>query len=758
MTSISTYQPFLIGEGQSRTGLFSYLESWVKPQDAFDELLDAYVYRGSVWKRNGSTLYPSVTGAGSLVYQNCLQIGHNTGGGVGSYAYNSPGGVVFSVLPIIAGSVVIKALTSVSGTVPETFTDDGVGGLVGSYGDSGTIDYTNGQWTLTMSGGRTITNNTYIWGCWNFAPKYVTSGGPFTRPIMMIATFINETTNAQITVIADTRRLAWYDSSIPQFVPVNTIVSETLGVGDGVSNPQAFTAPWTNIAGFSVTISDGVNSITDLGDGTLTTAGNMVGPNTINYTTGLISLGLTAPNTRTYTWSATLAGDYFTGDYTNFFNWTNWKPTDSSTALLYMTNNVDRITTFDGTNLARPAFFTQFAHIATYTNDIAFALDVKVYKNSFLVIRPTLVGASSPEAQTIRSSKPFVPTNLASDVSGNGAATVAPTGDWIMSTEFLRDAIVVFFLKSTWLFRFTQSAIEPFRFDKINTSRNTNAPYGSVEYDLQCTSMGNKGLIYCDGNNVDRYDINIIDQFLEIESKAFNQCFSLRFDTLNQTWMLYPSNEDAVGGSTQLTSSRVLLYNFLENTWAVYRRALSCIGQGATVTDLTWASFAPGSGSVADGKTWEEWDYKWNAYQNLSEMPALLGGDQVGFIFELDTGETDNGTPIVTSILTKRLNPFIQNGQKATFGYLDVYYEVAPEVVLTFDLNLNNSESSNLTKTMTLNSTNASNTLAWQRLYLNVVGEFIQIQITDNGVSQFKILGMILHAAPSGRLTPGGFL
>lgn len=758
MSNLSSYQPFLIGEGQSKTGFFTYLQSWIKPQDAYDELLDAYVYRGIVNKRNGSTLYPSTAGSGSMVYANSQIVGRNTSGApVAAYAYNSTNGVVIPNLDIIAGSAIFRVMTSAG---LETFTDDGVGGLTGDLGDSGTINYTNGQWSLTLGGGRTIANNVYIWAEWNFAAKYTTAGGGFSRPIMAIATYINESNNSQVTVVCDTRRLCWYNSSTPVFVPVNTVVNDILGNGDGVSNPQTFTSQWIPLAGYTITISDGVNSITDNGDGTLTAAGNMIGPNTINYTTGAISLALTAANTRTYRISSTLAGDYFTGDYTNFFNWTNWKPTSGSTAYLYLTNNVDRITLFDGTNLSRPPFFTVFANIATNTNDVAKALDVKVYKNSLLVIRPTLVGASAPEAQSIRSSKPFDPTNLASNVAGNGTNTVSPTGDWIMAAEFLRDVLVIFFLKSTWIFRYTGSAFEPFRFDQVNSSRNTNAPYGSESYDLMCTSCGLKGLIYCDGNNVNRYDESIIDQFLEIEPRAFNQTYSQKFDTLNQTWILYPSTEDAPAASTQSTSSRILVYNFLENNWAIYRLALSCLGLGTTVTDLRWQDFAPSSGSVAENKTWEEWDYSWVSYQNFSQMPSLLGGGNDGYIYELDVGETDNGTDITTSIVTKRMNPFVSTGQKATFGYLDVYYSVAPEVTLTFNFAVNNAGSPQLTKTMNLTTIDATTNTeyAWQRIYINIVGEFLQIQITDNGASQFQILGMILHAAPAGRLTPGSFV
>lgn len=775
MNPISSYQPFLIGDGQSKTGLFQYLESWVKPGDSFDVLENAYVFRGSIWKRQGMAKYPSLSGAGAMVYRNSSQVGNNALGGIQVYNNASVGYSNIPIRPIVsgqAGSILFYANTS---TGVETFTDNGAGVLVGSLGGAGTIVYATGVWSLTLNAARTFINPTQIWATYSFSTKNLTAGGPFSNPIMGIKTWINETNNNQVLVVLDTRRASYHNGT--SFVGISTFF-QTLGQGDGVSNPQLFTAPISGaqaITPFTVTISDGVNSITDLGNGNLTNAGNMIAGSTINYATGAISLALTAPNKRVYSITFTMVGDYFTGDNTNFFNSTNWKPTDTALGLLYLTNNVDRVTTFDGTNLGRPPFSVTLTQYNTFTNGIKTTLDVKIYKNRLLFIRPTLVGAAAPEAQAVRYSILSTQTNFSisdfvADVSGHGGLTDAPTGDWIMSAAFLRDAIVMFFLNSTWLFRFTGSQFDPFKFDRLNTSKSCQAPYGSIEYDLECTAMGNKGLIYCDGNNVDRYDISIIDQFIDIESRAFGQCFGLRFDTLQQGWMLYPSADDAIGDNQQLTSTRALVYNFLEKTWAIYRfnlgqtdadvevkNGLSCLGLGQTVTDLSWASFAVGSGSVAEGQTWAMWDVAWDSYVNLAAQPALLGGDQNGFVFQLNTTNADNGNPILPDLKTKKFNPFIP-AQKAAFGYLDVYYEVSPEVTLTFNFYANNSEKITLTKDMKLTSV-GSNDYYWQRIYLGgIVGSFLQIEITDDTTSEWKILGMILHAMPAGRLTPGSFL
>src|SRR5271166_313645 len=100
----SSYQPFLIGQGASKTGLFTYLDSWIKPEDAYDTLENAYVYRGSLYQRQGTSLFPSNSGAGQLVYQDNIVAATADGG----FTYNG----VLPNFPLI-GTVTISSRVAV---------------------------------------------------------------------------------------------------------------------------------------------------------------------------------------------------------------------------------------------------------------------------------------------------------------------------------------------------------------------------------------------------------------------------------------------------------------------------------------------------------------------------------------------------------------------------------------------------------------------------------------------------------------------
>jgi hypothetical protein len=782
--TISSYQPFLIGQGQQKTGLFTYLESWIKPDDAWDTLENAYVYKGVLYQRPGMQLYQSAAGNGSLVYIDSVQIGTGNGS---KKTFN----FTFTKLPVVANaSFPTVTVWAIIGGVVQSITDNGTpptGTFTGTQDNGSTIVYATG--VLTAKFVTAPDNSTPVWATWGYVPNQITTGSKVYNPIMGIKQFTSPTTGKSITVVMDTRRASFYDQNSKSFVALNQFSQVIWQQFSTATTTGGIHTQFTNITPLSVVITDGPDTTTDDGAGNIIASGNISG-GTVVYSTGIVTVTWTSAITvgAQVTITADVTGDYFTGDNTNFFNATNWRFNDVQGDFLYFTNNVDPVTLFNGTQLSRPLFNTTLAEVQdfSYSNAITIktTLDIKVYKNRLLFIRPTLVGSTIPEAQTVRFSQQqtfttsptviFSSYNFAADVAGNGGFVNCPTGDWLMASQLIRDILVVFATNSTWNLRFTGSAFDPYRFDQINSTRSTSAPYGTVPYDTNATSMGIKGLISCDSVAVDRYDIPIIDQFEQIHQSGFANCFAQKYDTFNQTWMLYPSESNNL-----LTNDSALIFNYLENTWATAIpnmgflatspssiNTLSCLGLGLNVEDITWADFAPGSGSEVEGLTWSECNFPWFGFLTQTLSSVLLGGDQNGFVYQLYSGVTDTGLPVKTFCSTKRFNPFAANALMARFGYLDVYYEINTQITLSFNFYVNNSESPSNSQQVTLDGPLGQN-WAWKRVYLNLVGEFVQIEITNevptdsgqfNTGGSFKILGMILHASPAGRITPSTFL
>ena len=453
------------------------------------------------------------------------------------------------------------------------------------------------------------------------------------------------------------------------------------------------------------------------------------------------------------TFKAVASPPTFTGNITNFFNWTNWQATTGGTSYLYMCNNHDAVTLFDGTTATQPALTFDSGG-----QTITTCLDVQVYQQRMLYIRPTL-STDGIQNQGISWSAVSNATNVLSDVAGNGGFLAAPTGDIIQSTEFIRNTLVVFFTGSVWAFKFTGRQDQPFVWQRLNSTKSTNCPYASVDYDERASSIGNTGIIACDGENVQRFDTTIIDYYEDnFSQQYYGQSFSQRYDNLNQAWTLYVSNEGAdppfpLVGSVAPGSDSALIYNFAEHSWATYTFPipLTCLGLFYRQEGKTWAEYT---------QSWESAQVIWASFQNQKNSLILLAGDTSGNVWLMDdeNSETDNGADIVPDIVTTRWNPIMSQGQKIQFAYIDIYYLIASldptnPISVTLNFYTDNSNDWAAQRTLTLDGPSNSE-YTFKRIYLNLSGEFIKMEIDPNVNAFMQFLGFIIWAKPAGRLTP----
>jgi hypothetical protein len=170
---------------------------------------------------------------------------------------------------------------------------------------------------------------------------------------------------------------------------------------------------------------------------------------------------------------------------------------------------------------------------------------------------------------------------------------------------------------------------------------------------------------------------------------------------------------------------------------------MSCLGIFYIVKDKTWAQLPV---------TWSSQDVSWNSYLNQQFAPTLVAGGR-GIVYTLDDSVTDDGAIITSDILSTQWNPFVGTGERVQFGYIDFYYEINPGTTIDITFYVDDSEDPATTRTLTLDGP-VNNNHEWKRVYINCVGEFLQMEMSSNDASDFKILGMILWARPSGRLTP----
>lgn len=268
----------------------------------------------------------------------------------------------------------------------------------------------------------------------------------------------------------------------------------------------------------------------------------------------------------------------------------------------------------------------------------------------------------------VRYSQNGDPTNPATswldDVAGRGGFVDAPVSQQIITAQFIKDHLIVYFERSTWELIYTGNQAFPFRWQQINAELGCESSFSVIGFDTAVLGVGNVGIHNCNGVNVVRIDEKIPDEVYKIHNGNDGpaRVYGIR-DYFNE--LVYWSFPDA--DPTTVFPTRILLYNYRNNTWAFFNDSFTCFGYFQTLSNLTWATVQ------FKYPTWAAWEDPWNSGSFQTAFPAIIAGNQQGFVFQLDNDLPQNsqslyitdmisGTQIITII-----NHNLKNGDYILF-------------------------------------------------------------------------------------------
>ena len=114
-------------------------------------------------------------------------------------------------------------------------------------------------------------------------------------------------------------------------------------------------------------------------------------------------------------------------------------------------------------------------------------------------------------------------TAVANNNIAAGAGSIdAATEEQIISAEFIKDRLIVYFERSTWEIVYTGNEVLPFRWQKLNTELGSQSTFSTVPFDRAVLTIGNTGVHSCNGVNVERIDDKIPDEIFEFATKNSN--------------------------------------------------------------------------------------------------------------------------------------------------------------------------------------------------------------------------------------------
>jgi hypothetical protein len=357
----------------------------------------------------------------------------------------------------------------------------------------------------------------------------------------------------------------------------------------------------------------------------------------------------------------TAPGDaVWTGDNSQFFWNTTWTGASPADKIFFVTNfnenEPNYMRYFDGTT------WTSFRPQIDATPNFLNSARILVPFKNRLVAFNTWEGPNAPLPGTnyvnrCRYSQIGSPLDASAwrqDIPGRGNAIDAPTTEAIITVEFVKDRLIVFFEQSTWELVYTGNQAYPFSWQQINTELGAESTFSIVPFDKVCIGVGNVGIHACNGANVERIDDKIPDTVFDIHNadQGVFRVYGIRDYYVEMVYWTFPNTE---ANADFPYPTRVLIYNYKTGTWAFNDDSITCFGYFQPVNGVTWNSITT---------TWDD-NESWNSGAIQAKFRQVIGGNQQGYTFICNADHNLNAAVLqitnITSVSTVTTLKVIQH-------------------------------------------------------------------------------------------------
>lgn len=342
-----------------------------------------------------------------------------------------------------------------------------------------------------------------------------------------------------------------------------------------------------------------------------------------------------------------IPGTFWTGSDTDFFWGANYRGATDNVQLLFVTNFTN-----DGIYYFNAGAFTSFTPVINSANGdrLISGLIIIPFQSRLLVLNTIEEVAGVPTAFANRcrfsqNGSPIAaeawyspPTNF-----GRGDFIDCPTSEAIVSALILKDRLIVTFERSTWELAYTNNQVVPFVWQNINIELGCESTFSLVPFDTALLYVGDVGIHACNGANVERIDLQIPDEIFEVDNDQDGpqRVYGVRDYSIEMVYWAFP---DEQGVATTTYPSKVLVYNYRNNTWSINDDSITAFGQYQIQTSLTWNS---------THLTWAELDAAWDDGVNQRLARNVIAGNQEGFTFIVDHNSPINAHAISITDITE---------------------------------------------------------------------------------------------------------
>lgn len=235
-----------------------------------------------------------------------------------------------------------------------------------------------------------------------------------------------------------------------------------------------------------------------------------------------------------------------------------------------------------------------------------------------------------------------------SDIVGKGGFIDAPTQESIVSAEFYKDTLIVFFERSTWQLRYTGNETLPFIWERINVDFGGESTFSIIPFDAGIVAVGNYGIVSCDATGVQRIDQIIPDEVFDFhnENDGPKRVYGIRDYFQQVVYWTFPA-----AAPNKTFPDRVLVYNYKDGSYSFFTDSFTCFGYYQPSINTTWARLPV---------MWTSHPFPWNTAELQSDFSKIVAGNQQGFVFtNINAGSVINEANSLVVSGATQANPCI---------------------------------------------------------------------------------------------------
>jgi len=219
------------------------------------------------------------------------------------------------------------------------------------------------------------------------------------------------------------------------------------------------------------------------------------------------------------------------------------------------------------------------------------------------------------------------------DQTGFGGWISAGNSQPITTVSPNADVLIVGFSTSKSQIVYSGNDIIPFIFHTITSEHGDDSTFSTINTDQGVMTKGSRGIIITNRSQSERIDMQIPDEVFKMNlNENGNERFCAIRDFVNE-WIFftYSANND-----TYKFPDTTLLYNYRDQSWAIWKESYTTYGRFVKTSGFTWATV----GGVYP--TWEQWNDPWNANVINPIQPMVIAGNQQGYVVQRNVGTAES--------------------------------------------------------------------------------------------------------------------